>query len=76
MSPALMREPPTIWSNMTPVKAVTSVVAVPVAAVKANPIVWLIFFAVIAAVVIRYRETILLWFAKAPGGDRVVTFAR
>lgn len=60
---------------MSPAKAVTSVVTTPVAAIKANPIVWLIFFAILAAVIIRYRETIVSWFARAPViGDRVVTF--
>jgi hypothetical protein len=75
MSPDTDGERPTLL-GMTPIKAATSVVAVPVAAVKANPIVWLVFFAILAAVIIRYRVTLLEWFAKAPGGDRVVTFAR
>jgi hypothetical protein len=61
-----------------PVKAVTAVVVTPVAAIKKNPIVWLVFFAIVAVVIIRYRETIVSWFSKAPGGvgARVVTFAR
>lgn len=73
MSPALARERPTLW-GMNPVKAATSVVALPVAAVKANPVAWGVFFLIVAVVVIRYRMTIVEWIGKAPGGERVVAF--
>ena len=75
MSPEFGEKPPTL-SSMTPVKAVGSVVTVPMAAVKAHPVVWLIFFAILAAVIIRYRVTLLAWAAKAPSGDKVVAFTR
>jgi hypothetical protein len=58
-----------------PLNAATQVVAVPVAAIKANPIVWLIFFAVLAAVILRYRTTISAWLGGAPlVGERTTTF--
>lgn len=60
-----------------PVNAATKVVTVPVAAIKANPLVWLVFFAIIAAVVIRYRVTIQAWLGGAPLiGERTAVFMR
>lgn len=57
--------------------AVKSVVTTPIAAVKRNPVVWVVVFVVVAVVVIRYRETILGWLGKTPVvGARVLTFAR
>jgi hypothetical protein len=61
-----------------PVAAVTSVVTTPAAAFKAHPVVWGVALTIVAAVVIRYRSTIIGWFSKAPGpvSSRVVPFLR
>jgi hypothetical protein len=60
---------------MNPVNAATRVVSVPVAAMKANPLVWLVVFGIVAAVVLRYRTTIAGWLTGAPLiGERTGTF--
>ncbi len=60
-----------------PVAAVTSVATVPVAAIKAHPVVWVVALAIVAIVAIRYRVTVINWFSKVPvAGTRVQTFAR
>lgn len=60
---------------MNPAKAATDVVAVPVAAFKANPLIWLVVMAIIAAFVLRYRTTIAGWLTGAPIiGERTGTF--
>ena len=59
-----------------PVAAAKSVVTVPVAAVKAHPIVWVVVLGALVLVAIRYRATIVGWLTKAPGGARVTTFTR
>lgn len=60
-----------------PVAAATSVATVPVAAIKAHPVVWLVALTLVAVVAIRYRTTIIGWFSKVPvAGGRVQTFAR
>lgn len=51
---------------MNPVATATKVVTVPVAAIKSNPLVWLVFFAFIAALVLRYRTTIAGWLTGTP----------
>lgn len=77
MSPDIATDRPTLGAmSLNPAQAATSVVTIPVAAMKAHPVVWLVFMLIVAAVVIRYRDTILAFFAKAPGGDRVVAFTR
>jgi hypothetical protein len=58
-----------------PIKAVTAVVSTPVAAFKKNPVVWFVALAVVAVLVIRYRDVIVSWFNRAPiVGGRVVAF--
>lgn len=60
---------------MNPVATATKVVTVPVAAVKANPLIWLVVLGIIAAVVLRYRTTIAGWLTGAPLiGERTGTF--
>lgn len=60
---------------MNPVAAATKVATVPLAAVKANPLIWLVFFAIVAAVILRYRATIAGWLSGAPLiGERTGAF--
>jgi hypothetical protein len=67
----------TFRTMANPIGAATQVVAVPVAAIKANPIVWLVFFAIVAAVILRYRATISAWLGGAPLiGERTTAFIR
>jgi len=60
---------------MNPVASATKVVTVPVAAIKSNPLVWLVVFGITAALVLRYRTTIAGWLTGTPLiGERTGTF--